>query len=106
MRTARVLGDIPADRAGALARGIRGEEITALAGKVRQLEVYDARLDERNLVFVIHRENLVHAGQGDDDPATLRNRPTGESGPGPVRGRMTATGRAKSTAPSTEPSYS
>ena len=92
-----------------------------------QLQVDHAGFDQGGSIFAIDLEDAIHPGQGDDDPALLRDRTAGEPGArAPRNDRKSRLGsqlddrrdlwrsfgqddrrRAPvSTAPSTEPSYS
>ena len=125
VRPAGVLGNVSADGAGPLARGIRREEV-AMASVSPSSEVDHARFDQRGAVFPVDLEDAVHPGQADDDPACWGTAPPESPVPAPrattgsqpgepgersrrPAGRSSAGPRrraAVSTAPSTLPSYS
>ena len=82
---ARVVGDVPADRAGELARGI-GHVVEARRGeRLGEVEVHQARLDHRELVRVVDLEDARHAGERDDDAALGREAPAGKPRSGAAR---------------------
>ncbi len=64
---AGVLGDVAADRADLLARGVgRVEEACARDG-ARHVEVRDTRLDDHPLPVDVDLEHAVHPRERDDD---------------------------------------
>jgi hypothetical protein len=82
VRSAGVLGDVAADGAGALARGVgRIEEAAVLDGE-RDVEVHNAGLDDCPLVLVIELEDAIHAREGDHNSALAWDRTAGEAGAG------------------------
>ena len=82
MRTAGVLGDVPADGAGSLARWIGREEEPVTERLLGELEIDHARFDQRGAVFAVDLEDAVHPRQADDDPALLWDRAAGETSTG------------------------
>ena len=81
---AGVVGDVSADTARGLARGIGRVEVAGLADGARDLDVGDPRFDHRDAVHEIHFEDAVHPGHHDDDAADDRQGAAGHSGPGPA----------------------
>ena len=80
VRAARVLGDVAADRAHLLARGVGRVEEAVGGDGTRHVEVRDARLDDDALAREVDLEDPVHAGERDDDAAGDRRRPAREPG--------------------------
>ena len=72
MRAAGILGDVAADRAGLLARGIGGVEEAELRDRRRELGVHDPGLHDRDPVLGVDLEDPVHAGAFDEDRALRR----------------------------------
>ncbi len=85
MRTARVLGDVATNGAGALARRVGSKEIPSGFDPIAQLEIDDTWLDQRHPVVVIDIEDIRHTRERDNDAPTLRNRSAGETGAGSAR---------------------
>ena len=75
---ARVLGDVPADRAHLLARRVRRVEEARVRDRPGHVEVRDSRLDDDALALEVDLENPVHASEGDDDSSGDRCSPAGE----------------------------
>ena len=86
MGAARVLGDVAADGAGALAAGVRSVGEPMRSGGVAEVEVDDAWLDERGAVFDIDVEDGAHAIHADDDATLRRQGAAAEAGSRPARG--------------------
>ncbi len=82
VRAARVLGDVAADRAHLLARGIGRVEEAVLRDGTRHVEVRDAGLDDDTLAREVDLEDPIHARERDDDPAGSRRRAAREPGTG------------------------
>ena len=82
MRAAGVLRDISPNRAGALARRIGGEEVAAGLHCERDIQVHHAGLHHGTLILDVDVEDLVHAGESDDDSAGAGNRATAQAGTG------------------------
>src|SRR4029077_9388981 len=79
MRATAVAGDVPSDRAGALA-GRVGDVVVAVGfERLAQRQVDDAGLDHRPQVVDIDLEDAVHPGEGDDDTALDRDRAPGQA---------------------------
>ena len=81
---AGVLGDVAADRAHLLARGVGGVEQPVGGDRARHVEVRDARLDAHAPVGDVDIEDPVHARQADHDALGDRHRPAREPRPGPA----------------------
>jgi len=80
MHAARILGDIAAQRAGNLRRGI-GRVIQAMRRRcLRDREVAHAGLDHRQAGQRIEVQDLVEAGQGEHDALGVRHRPARQAG--------------------------
>ena len=79
MRAAGILGDIAADGASALARGIRSVEVTEWSNGQRDIQIDDARLNQREFILDVDLENAVHAGERDHHSARHRNGPTAQA---------------------------
>src|SRR5436309_1811795 len=85
VRAARVVGDVSADRTRLLARGI-GRVVVALRPDLPgEVEVHEARLDDRELVVVVHLEDAVHPHEGDHDAALRGEAPAREPRAGAAR---------------------
>ena len=82
VRASCVFGDIAADGAGALAGGVGCKEVAAALDGERDIQIDDARLHHRALVFEVQFEDSIHAGEGDHETALARNGSSGESGAG------------------------
>ena len=74
MRSARVRGDVAADRARLLARRIRREVQPEMGDGSAQVEVQHARLDPRDAGVGIDREHAVHLRRDDHDRVVERHR--------------------------------
>ena len=85
VRAAGVLGDVAADRAHLLARGIGRVEEPVGGDRARDVEVRDAGLDDDALARQVDLEDPVHAGERHDDASCHRRRAAGESGPRAAR---------------------
>ncbi len=95
VRAARVLGDVAADRAHLLARGI-GRVVVAVGGDgLRDLEVRHPGLDDDPAVFEIDLEHAVQAGERDHDPVGDRQRAAREAGAGTARDERHAMRRGR-----------
>ncbi len=82
---ARVLRDVPADRADLLARRVGRVEESVRRDGARHVEVRDSRLDDDPLAREVDLEDAVHPRQRDDDASGDRRRASGETGPGAAR---------------------
>ena len=80
VRAARILRNVPSDRADDLAR--RVGSVVQLVGSHRRgyAEVGHARLDDRALVLRVDGEDLPHPGQPNDDPVGDGQRTAGQTG--------------------------
>ncbi len=78
MSAARVHGDVAADRAGDLARGIRRVEEAGRADRVRDGKVGDAGLDARRPALVVDFKNAVHFREAEHDCVLARQRPAAQ----------------------------
>src|SRR5215212_7828905 len=85
MGAAGIFGDVAADGASFLAGWIRREKEPMAERFLGELEIDHARFNQRGAVFAVDFEDAVHPRQADDDPALLRHRATGETGPGAAR---------------------
>ncbi len=79
---ARVLGDIAADGGDLLAGRVGAELETERRKDILQIEVDDAGLHGGTLIGDINIEDLVHAGELDDEAAAHGDRAAGEIGAG------------------------
>ena len=79
VRTARVRGDVAADRARLLARRIGREVETEVGDGAAEVEVQDTRLDPRDASVGVDRQDPVHLRRDDHDRVVERHRPAGES---------------------------
>ena len=80
VRPARVVGDVAADGARLLARGI-GRVVEALrADRPGEVQVHEPRLDHGELVVVVDLEHAVHPHQRDHDAALGGQAAAGEPG--------------------------
>ena len=85
VRAAGVLGDVAADRAHLLARGV-GRVEEALSGDgAGDVEVRHARLDDDALAREVDLEDPVHSGERHDDAAWHGRRAARKTGAGPAR---------------------
>jgi hypothetical protein len=80
MGAAGVHRDIAADRAGELARRVRGIEEFFGPHGIRNAKIGDARLDRCSAVGEIHVKNAIHARKADNDAVCGRKRSTGKRG--------------------------
>lgn len=80
MRAAGIFGDIAADGTRFLTRRIGGEiEVVWLGGKC-EIEINDAWLNDRALIFRIEFKDAVHARENDHDSASPGQRAAGKTG--------------------------
>jgi hypothetical protein len=85
VRAAGVLGDVAADRADLLRRGV-GRVVEAVSGdRPRHVEVRDARLDDDLAVVDVDGENARQARERDDDALGDGQRAAREPGAGAAR---------------------
>ena len=77
---ARIFGDVPADRAHLLARGIGRVVVAERRDLTRDLEVGDARLDGHPLIRDIDAQNAIEPRQRDHHAARDGQRAAGQSG--------------------------
>ena len=96
MRTARVVGDVAADRARLLAARIGGEVQPELLELTREVEVEHAGLDPRLAVHGVDAEDPVHLRRHDHDRAVERHRSAGETGARATRRRTARRGERRS----------
>src|SRR6476660_8519914 len=82
MRAARVLGDVSANRACALARRIGGVIEPETAHLATEVEVDEARLHDCQAVYRIDLEDPAHTRGDDNDAALARERAARKSGAG------------------------
>ena len=82
VRAARVLGEVPADRAHLLTGRVGRVEVAGGRDGARHLEVRHAGLDDDALAPEVDLDDPVHPGDRDDDPVGDRKRSTGEPGAG------------------------
>ena len=80
VRAARVVGDVAADRARLLARGIGRVVVAARADLPREVQVDEPGLDDGQLVLVVDLEHPVHPHHRDHDAALGRQAPAREPG--------------------------
>src|ERR1700722_9767382 len=80
MRAAGILSNVAPNGAGFLAGWIGREIKTGMLDSAREIEIDDARLYDRALIFKVEVEDAVHTGEGDDDPTTRSERPAGQTG--------------------------
>jgi hypothetical protein len=85
VRAAGVLGDVPADRADLLARGVGGVEPAVARDRARDVQVGDAGLDDNALGLEVDLEDPVHPGERDHDAVGDRQRAPREPGAGAAR---------------------
>src|SRR2546423_939389 len=74
VRPAGVFGDVAADGASHLARWVGRVMKAGGRGRLRQLYVDDARLDDREAILVIELENAIEPRQLEDHRAAERQR--------------------------------
>ena len=102
VRAARVVGDVPADRAALLARRV-GREVQAVGGdRPAEVEVQHAGLDPCDAIVGVDLEDAVHLRGDDHDRVAERHRAAGEAGARPARDERTpvaAARRARRPAP-------
>jgi hypothetical protein len=79
VRSAAVLRDIPTQRAGRLAGGVRGVVERELGHRVGELGVDQARLDRRRPIDGVDAEQSVHARALDDHAAVDGGGTTGKA---------------------------
>jgi len=96
MRPAGVIGDVAADRARLLARRIGRVVVALRPDRPREVQVHQTRLDDGDLVVVVHLEDPVHPHEGDDDAPLRRQAPARQPGP-------RATGHERERLPVGEP---
>ena len=85
VRAAGVVGDVAADGAGLLARGV-GRVVEALRPhRPREVQVDQPRLDHGDLVVVVDLEHAVHPHQRDHEAALGGQAAAGEPGAGAAR---------------------
>ena len=82
---ARVLRDVPADRADLLARRVGRVEESVRRDGARHVEVRNSRLDDDPLAREVDLEDAVHPRQRDDDASGDRRRASGEACTGAAR---------------------
>ncbi len=82
VRAAGVFGEVAADGADDLRRGIGRVEEACAADEVGDLRVGDAGLDGDEGVFEVDGEHAVHAREADDDAAGCGKRASAEAGAG------------------------
>src|SRR5271154_5481746 len=80
MRAAGILSDVAPNGAGFLTGWIGREIKTGMVDSAREIEIDDARLYDRALIFNVEFKDAVHAGEGDDEPAEASERPAGQAG--------------------------
>ncbi len=85
MRAAGIFGDIAADAARGLRRGIGRVEIALRLDAVGDVEIEDAGLDDDAGVGEIDFEDAVHAREADDDAVFDGERAAAEAGAGAAR---------------------
>ncbi len=85
VRSPRVLGHVAPHRAHRLRRGVRGVEVPVGRDRLRDVRVDHARLDHHPCVGDVHFENVVEAGQADDDAVRHREGPSAQPRAGPPR---------------------
>ena len=78
VRAAGVLGDVSADRADLLARGIGRVEEAVRRDRTGDVEVGNARFDHDALAVQVDLEDPVHPGERDHDTSRNRSRAAGE----------------------------
>ena len=80
VRPAGIFGDVAADGAGLLAGRIGREVEAKMRNVLGELQIHHAGLHHGALVFDIDFEDAVHAREGDNDAALLRDRAAAQSG--------------------------
>ena len=80
VRAAGIFGNVAANGAGLLARGIRSKIETIRPGGECEIEIDDTRLDDRALIFGIEFKNAVHARENNHDTACSGERAAGKAG--------------------------
>ena len=85
MGTARVLGDVAANRADFLAGGVGGVVQAVLRHVRREVEVDHPRLDDGHPVHGVDLQDAGHAGEGKHDAAVLGDGAAAEAGPSAPR---------------------
>ena len=84
VRTAGVLGDVAADRAGRLARGVGHVVEPERRHRLGEPRVDHARLHHRAAAGRIDLEDPVHPGEGDEHRVGVGQGAAGEPGAGPA----------------------
>jgi hypothetical protein len=84
VRSAGILSDVPANRAGALARRIGSEKISVSFHCAGDLEIYHARLHHCAFVLEVDFEDGIHAREGNHNAALPRDRPSRQPRAGPA----------------------
>src|SRR5690606_31772344 len=77
---ARVVGDVAADRAGLLARRVRGEVQPVRGERPGEVEVHDAGLHPGDPLRGVDLEDAVHLGGDDHDRVADRHGAAGQAG--------------------------
>ena len=80
VRAARVHADVAGERAGELARGVRGVEEVARLDGLADAEIGDADLDPGDAVDVVDLEHAVHARHADHHRVLGRQSPARQRG--------------------------
>ena len=94
VRASGVVGDIPADRAGLLAGGIRGEVEAGAAQMPAEVQVHDPRLHPCQPSRLVHLQDAVHAGEHDHDRLVTGHRSTRQSSSCTTRHEVAAVGHS------------
>ena len=79
VRAAGVLGDVAADRAHLLARGVGGVEVAVRRDRAGDVEVRDTRLDDDALALEVDLEDPVQAASEITIPSATGSAPPGEA---------------------------
>ena len=82
VRAAGVLRDVAADRADLLARRVRRVVVAVRCRRLGDVEVDHARLDDGTLVLTAYGGDGAHPRRHDQHALGVRQRPTGQPGPG------------------------
>src|SRR5579863_4558828 len=80
MRAAGILSNVAPNGAGFLARWVGREIKTGMLDSACEIEIDDAWLYDRPLIFEVEVKDAVHTGEGDDDSTTASERPAGQTG--------------------------
>ena len=85
MRAARVLRDVPTNRARLLTRRVGRVKEPVLGHRRREVGVHHPRLNHRNPIVRVHRQDRLHPRQLDHDTVLGRMRPARQASPRAAR---------------------